>query len=73
MPTLQDALKLSPEAFKQQYGKDKPLPEQEVIFHCLKGGRAQTATDAAIAQGFKKSRNYRGSWTEWAQREGLNK
>lgn len=51
---LPDALKLTPDAFKEKYGKEKPKTEQEVIFHCLKGGRAQTATDAALALGYTK-------------------
>lgn len=73
MANLKDALNLSPDAFKKQYGKEKPTQDQEIIFHCLKGGRAQTATDEALALGFKKARNYRGSWTEWAEKEGLSK
>lgn len=52
--TVQDALKLSPEEFKSKFGREKPSSDTEVIFHCMKGGRAQKAMDAAIELGFKK-------------------
>ncbi|XP_063700159.1 rhodanese domain-containing protein CG4456 isoform X2 [Culicoides brevitarsis] len=71
LATVETEFKLSADMFKQKYSRDKPTEDTEVIFSCLKGGRAQKAADAAKALGFKNARNYKGSWTEWAQKEGL--
>lgn len=54
MATVENELKLSADGFKQKYKRDKPSENTEVIFHCLKGGRAQKACDTATALGFKK-------------------
>lgn len=83
-------MKLSSDDFKANYHHDKPATNQEVIFHCKLGGRAQKAADQAVALGFNKYisrdisrhdqhlmilcfsvKNYKGSWTEWAQKEKL--
>ncbi|XP_055702980.1 rhodanese domain-containing protein CG4456 isoform X2 [Phlebotomus papatasi] len=69
--SVEDSLKLSNEEFKEKYGRDKPAKEQEVIFHCRMGGRAGKATDIATALGFVNAKNYKGSWTEWSEKEGL--
>ncbi|XP_062540706.1 rhodanese domain-containing protein CG4456-like isoform X1 [Armigeres subalbatus] len=71
LPTLEQTLNLSADEFKEKYGRDKPSPDQEVIFHCKLGGRAQTATDLATRLGYTNARNYKGSWTEWASKQGL--
>lgn len=49
-----DALKSSSDDFKAKYQHDKPSSDQEVIFHCKLGGRAQRAADQAAALGFSK-------------------
>lgn len=54
VPTLEQTLNLSADEFKEKYGRDKPSPDQEVIFHCKLGGRAQTATDLATRLGYTK-------------------
>ncbi|XP_055612166.1 rhodanese domain-containing protein CG4456-like [Uranotaenia lowii] len=69
LPILEDELKLSAESFKDKYGRVKPLPQTEVIFHCNKGGRAQKATDLATGLGFGNARNYKGSFTEWLSKQ----
>uniref|UniRef100_A0A182X3L5 Rhodanese domain-containing protein n=1 Tax=Anopheles quadriannulatus TaxID=34691 RepID=A0A182X3L5_ANOQN len=70
MPQLEEGLKLDDEAFKAKFGRDKPSTSTEVIFHCKMGGRAQKATDLASSLGFTNARNYKGSWTEWAEKQG---
>ncbi|XP_059613949.1 rhodanese domain-containing protein CG4456-like isoform X3 [Phlebotomus argentipes] len=69
--SVEESLKMSDEDFKAKYGRDKPTKEQEVIFHCRSGGRAGKAATAAEALGFVNAKNYKGSWTEWAEKEGL--
>lgn len=54
MANVENELKLDADAFKQKYKRDKPSENTEVIFHCLKGGRAQKGCDTAKALGFKK-------------------
>nr|XP_040219874.2 rhodanese domain-containing protein CG4456 isoform X3 [Anopheles coluzzii]XP_049462529.1 rhodanese domain-containing protein CG4456 isoform X4 [Anopheles coluzzii] len=70
LPQLEEGLKLDDEAFKAKFGRDKPSTSTEVIFHCKMGGRAQKATDLASSLGFTNARNYKGSWTEWAEKQG---
>lgn len=52
--TLEESLKLDDDAFKGKFGHEKPSLNQEVIFHCLKGGRAQKAADLGTKLGFTK-------------------
>uniref|UniRef100_A0A336LPH9 CSON008855 protein n=1 Tax=Culicoides sonorensis TaxID=179676 RepID=A0A336LPH9_CULSO len=73
MANVEEELKLPSDAFKQKYKREKPNETTEVIFHCLKGGRAQRACDTATGLGYKNARNFKGSWTEWAEKEGLPK
>jgi rhodanese-related sulfurtransferase len=47
------ALTSSSDEFKTKYQHDKPSTDQEIIFHCKLGGRAQKAADEAVALGFK--------------------
>nr|AQY54360.1 heat shock protein 67b.2 [Musca domestica] len=60
-------------AFKAKYGRDFPTKNTEIIFHCKIGRRSQNAAEIAYKLGFEKSKNYLGSWTEWAEKEGLPK
>ncbi|EDW81203.1 uncharacterized protein Dwil_GK11151 [Drosophila willistoni] len=66
-------LSTSNEAFKSKYGRDKPQPNTEIIFHCKIGKRSLKAAETAASLGFKNVKNYEGSWTDWAEREGLTK
>uniref|UniRef100_A0A336MY58 CSON008174 protein n=1 Tax=Culicoides sonorensis TaxID=179676 RepID=A0A336MY58_CULSO len=69
LANVEEELKLPSDAFKQKYKREKPNETTEVIFHCLKGGRAQRACDTATGLGYKNARNFKGSWTEWAEKE----
>ncbi|XP_017140819.1 rhodanese domain-containing protein CG4456 [Drosophila miranda] len=66
-------LSASNEVFKSKYGREKPQANTEIIFHCMIGKRSLKAAEAAAALGFKNLKNYEGSWTDWAKREGLPK
>ncbi|KAG5683251.1 hypothetical protein PVAND_012543 [Polypedilum vanderplanki] len=69
---VKDALSnLDENDFKNTYGRTKPTKEDEIIFSCLLGGRAQKGAEAAVDLGYKNVKNYKGSWTEYAQKEGL--
>ncbi|XP_065089250.1 rhodanese domain-containing protein CG4456-like isoform X2 [Ochlerotatus camptorhynchus] len=70
LPILEQDLNLPVDEFKAKYGRDKPTLDTEVIFHCNRGGRAQKGTDLAVSLGFMNARNYKGSWTEWAEKQG---
>ncbi|KAJ6637431.1 Rhodanese domain-containing protein [Pseudolycoriella hygida] len=69
--SLEESLKLPADEFKSKFGRDKPSYENEVIFHCKMGGRAAKASLLAESLGFVNSKNFKGSWTEWAEKEGL--
>ncbi|KAH8337323.1 hypothetical protein KR059_006969 [Drosophila kikkawai] len=59
--------------FKSKYGREKPQPDTEIIFHCKIGKRSLKAAESAAALGFRNVKNYEGSWLDWAKREGLPK
>lgn len=51
---VKDALNLNDAEFNNKYQRNKPTVDDEVIFSCLLGGRAQKGADAAVGLGFKK-------------------
>lgn len=51
---VSDALNSSSEDFKSKYQHEKPSSDQEIIFSCKLGGRAQKGAEQAVALGFKK-------------------
>lgn len=59
--------------FKAKYGRDKPDKDSEIIFHCRSGKRSQKAAELARTLGYKNTKNYLGSYTEWAEKECLRK
>lgn len=59
MAEVENALSLPAEEFQEKYGRElKPKDEQELIFHCKLGGRAEKAAGKAMELGFKKYINY---------------
>ncbi|KAH8286171.1 hypothetical protein KR054_003577 [Drosophila jambulina] len=68
---LERALNLDGAAFKSKYGRTKPEKGAKVIFTCRSGKRALDAEKIAGDQGFSNVMIYKGSWNEWAQKEGL--
>ncbi|KAH7911215.1 Rhodanese-like domain-containing protein [Hygrophoropsis aurantiaca] len=70
LSVLANSLHLTPQAFKQQHGFDKPQKTQEIVFYCRSGKRSASACDVARRNGFENIHNYEGSWLDWVQREG---
>lgn len=64
---------VSAEEFLQKYGRSKPAANDEVIFTCRSGRRAEAAAKIAISLGYTNVKNYKGSWLDWAEHEGLPK
>ncbi|GBP88614.1 Rhodanese domain-containing protein CG4456 [Eumeta japonica] len=77
IPLGQIANELGPnvdrDTFKAKYGREKPEKNSEIIFHCRIGKRSQNAAELARTLGFQNTKNYLGSWLEWAEKEGLPK
>ncbi|KAM8709773.1 hypothetical protein ACLKA7_016558 [Drosophila subpalustris] len=73
LPDLDKALKLSSQDFKQNYGREKPENDADIIFTCRSGKRAQDAEVIAKNAGFTNIRVYSGSWLDWAEKQGLPK
>ncbi|KAH9949021.1 Rhodanese-like protein [Amylocystis lapponica] len=71
LSVLSGALHLKPDTFKAQYGFDKPQKDQEIVFYCRSGKRSTTACDVAKRNGFTNLLNYKGSWLDWVEREGI--
>jgi len=49
-----DALKLDSKTFNEIYDREKPGLNDEIIFSCLLGVRAQKGATIAVGLGFKK-------------------
>lgn len=47
-------MKGNKESFEEKFGRPAPKPEDPIIFHCLKGGRALKAWEASTSIGFTK-------------------
>lgn len=54
MATVEEELKLTETDFKAKYQREKPQINDEVIFHCRKGGRGGKAANIAVEMGFTK-------------------
>ncbi|KAH8257574.1 hypothetical protein KR038_011645 [Drosophila bunnanda] len=68
---LERALNMDGAAFKSKYGRTKPEKGAKIIFSCRSGNRVLEAEKIAKGQGFSNVVIYKGSWNEWAQKEGL--
>ncbi|KAL7029961.1 hypothetical protein ACKWTF_006444 [Chironomus riparius] len=51
---VSDALKLDGKKFNEIYDREKPGLDDEIIFSCLLGGRAQKGATIAVGHGFRK-------------------
>ncbi|XP_026470803.1 uncharacterized protein LOC113375063 [Ctenocephalides felis] len=69
LSTVSDVLQNMPkEEFQEKFGRPKPEPDTEIIFHCKLGGRSAKALDQALQLGYKNARNYKGSFEDWSKR-----
>jgi len=57
----------SPEAIREICAKRGFYPDDDTIIYCFKGARASNTYVAMKMAGFKKIRNYYGSWNEWSR------
>jgi len=57
----------SPEAIREICAKRDLYPDDDIIIYCFKGARASNTLVAMKMAGFKKVRNYYGSWNEWSR------
>ncbi|XP_070504494.1 rhodanese domain-containing protein CG4456-like isoform X2 [Chironomus tepperi] len=73
LKTVTEMLELSAHDFVNKFRRLKPTPYTEIIFSCRSGKRAEDACEMARNLGFKNVKNYKGSWIEWAEKEGLKK
>jgi rhodanese-related sulfurtransferase len=58
-------LSLTPEAFKQKYGKIISK-DKKIIFYCRSGTRSEAVVKIALEKGYFNSINYKGSALEWS-------
>jgi rhodanese-related sulfurtransferase len=63
---LSEALSMSNNNFKQNFGFTKPSKTDKLVFYCRSGARAQSATQIAKNAGYSNVLNYQGSWNEWS-------
>ncbi|XP_037042236.1 rhodanese domain-containing protein CG4456-like [Bradysia coprophila] len=61
----------SAEEFAKSFNHSKPNIKDQIIFSCLSGKRSQMAAETVMTLGYKQIKNYKGSWTEWAEKNGL--
>lgn len=66
---VEEALDLDDQSFKDKYGFPKPSPDQTLVTHCMKGGRARRAGDALAAKGLCV-KVYAGSFEDWSAKGG---
>ncbi|XP_058125260.1 rhodanese domain-containing protein CG4456-like isoform X2 [Anopheles ziemanni] len=64
-------LQLSQAAFESKYGRKKPAADDPIIFYCRIGVRSGNGAHEADKLGFKRVKNYVGSWLEYAEKQGL--
>ena len=62
---MADALQLSSDQFKQQYGFDQPTRDDHIVYYCRSGVRAENAAMMSEAMGWRNVHNYRGSFQDW--------
>jgi rhodanese-related sulfurtransferase len=65
MNDVDKELSLTPDLFKQKYGK-VISKDKKIIFYCRSGARSEVCTKTAIDKGYVNAVNYKGSALEWA-------
>ncbi|KAJ5278901.1 hypothetical protein N7478_004273 [Penicillium angulare] len=69
-----DALYLEADEFETRFGFPKPVIEkdQQIVFYCKAGVRAEAAAQLAVAAGYDADAIgiYYGSWLDWAKNGG---
>jgi rhodanese-related sulfurtransferase len=65
MNDVDKELSLTPDLFKQKYGKIISK-DKKIIFYCRSGTRSEACTKTAVEKGYINATNYKGSVLEWA-------
>ena len=65
MNDVDKELSLTPDAFRQKYGKTISK-DKKIIFYCRSGTRAEFCTQVALNRGYVNAVLYMGSALEWA-------
>jgi rhodanese-related sulfurtransferase len=65
MNDVDKELSLTPDAFRQKYGKTISK-DKKIIFYCRSGTRSDIVTKTALSKGYVNAVNYKGSALEWA-------
>ncbi|KAK9975339.1 hypothetical protein ABG768_023391 [Culter alburnus] len=69
---VEQALRLSPDQFRERYGVTKPhRDDSDFVLYCQRGIRSLTALETARALGYTRARHYAGGFNEWHEREDL--
>jgi len=61
--------KTTQEEFKEKYGFDRPLWDDNVVCYCRTGGRSLKAVEALMDLSFINSKNFSGSVFEWSKQD----
>lgn len=61
----------SPEQVRAICAQAGLYPDDDIIIYCFKGARSSNSWVAMTLAGFKHTRNYYGSWNEWARNGAL--
>jgi thiosulfate/3-mercaptopyruvate sulfurtransferase len=61
----------SPEQIRSICAQAGLYPDDDIIIYCFKGARAANTQVAMKLAGFKRVRNYYGSWNEWSRDAAL--
>eukprot|EP00842_Homolaphlyctis_polyrhiza_P000905 jgi/Hompol1/1815/HPOL_005731-RA len=64
--SLDGAFKMTPEAFKAEYGFAKPTIDQTIVVYCRSGRRSLMASNMLRDNGFTNIRDYSGGWLDWS-------
>jgi len=65
---IADAVKLDCDTFEAKYGFTKPSEDQKIVTYCRSGNRSMRAAQTLCQLNYHNVSNYKGSWTEWAQK-----
>ncbi|KAM0790869.1 hypothetical protein ACM66B_004710 [Microbotryomycetes sp. NB124-2] len=60
------SLAMDQDVFARTFRFSKPAHEQKIVLYCRSGRRSGLAADIARGCGYKKVREYKGSWIEWS-------
>lgn len=69
--SMPGALGLESAEFESTLGFPKPDPSKNLVFYCQGGVRSTSSEQIASTYGYQNRSNYKGSFADWVEREGL--